>query len=236
MKMRLIALTAALASTAAFGESYKVNFHLSPMFGMQFKPEGLISGAEFKADIAALSIGPVSPQLEAFGLGAGGATLLEKGSLFGGGIGLRWRILNDEKGYRFMAGGAPHGNLHGNLYLDADFLISNGGTNGGPRIGFDAALGYEVSLIDGLQVGPFAKVMYLRDPMMLFGISLSIGAPAKVPDDFDPDEDGVKGDDDKCPGDAEDKDGFEDEDGCPDTADNKPKDGAPPAAAPPAAQ
>nr|HPH70376.1 porin family protein [Kofleriaceae bacterium] len=35
----------------------------------------------------------------------------------------------------------------------------------------------------------------------------------------DPDSDGIKGDADKCPTEAEDKDGFQDEDGCPD-ADN----------------
>ncbi|HET9622425.1 MAG TPA: OmpA family protein [Kofleriaceae bacterium] len=34
--------------------------------------------------------------------------------------------------------------------------------------------------------------------------------------DNDPDHDGILGDADKCPNDAEDKDGFQDEDGCPD--------------------
>ncbi len=36
------------------------------------------------------------------------------------------------------------------------------------------------------------------------------------PKDEDPDHDGILGDKDKCPNDAEDKDGFQDEDGCPD--------------------
>ncbi|MEO7732780.1 MAG: OmpA family protein [Kofleriaceae bacterium] len=39
--------------------------------------------------------------------------------------------------------------------------------------------------------------------------------PAKVVDN-DPDHDGIVGAADKCPNDAEDKDGFQDEDGCPD--------------------
>ncbi len=39
--------------------------------------------------------------------------------------------------------------------------------------------------------------------------------PPPPPVDDDPDKDGIKGDADKCPDKAEDKDGFEDEDGCP---------------------
>jgi OOP family OmpA-OmpF porin len=39
--------------------------------------------------------------------------------------------------------------------------------------------------------------------------------------DNDPDKDGIVGDADKCPKDAEDKDGFEDEDGCPDLDNDK---------------
>ncbi len=226
MKSRLTALTIALAATGAFGEAYKANVHLSPLFGFQVKPQGMISGAEFKLDLAFISIGPVAPQLELFGLGSASANLLEKGSLFGGGIGLRWRILNDEKGYFIMPGG-PGGNLHGNLFIDADFVISNGGGNGAPRYGFDVSLGYELSLIDGLQIGPFVKYVFLRDSHVLFGLSFTIGGPSKVPDEFDPDKDGVKGSTDKCPDEPEDMDGVEDDDGCPDTAPlQKPKDAA----------
>ena len=43
--------------------------------------------------------------------------------------------------------------------------------------------------------------------------------PPPPPEDNDPDKDGVVGDADQCPNDAEDADGFQDEDGCPD-ADN----------------
>jgi OOP family OmpA-OmpF porin len=39
---------------------------------------------------------------------------------------------------------------------------------------------------------------------------------APPPPDNDPDKDGIVGDADKCPQEAEDKDGFQDEDGCPD--------------------
>jgi OmpA-OmpF porin, OOP family len=41
-------------------------------------------------------------------------------------------------------------------------------------------------------------------------------APKEVPTNDDPDADGIRGATDKCPTDAEDKDGFQDDDGCPD--------------------
>ncbi|HEY6175641.1 MAG TPA: OmpA family protein [Kofleriaceae bacterium] len=41
-------------------------------------------------------------------------------------------------------------------------------------------------------------------------------APKPPPVDDDPDHDGIRGAADKCPNDPEDKDGFQDEDGCPD--------------------
>ena len=40
--------------------------------------------------------------------------------------------------------------------------------------------------------------------------------PVPPPVDNDPDKDGIVGDADKCPNEAEDKDGFQDDDGCPD--------------------
>ena len=41
-------------------------------------------------------------------------------------------------------------------------------------------------------------------------------APPPPPEDPDPDGDGVRGAADRCPGEAEDKDGYQDDDGCPD--------------------
>ncbi len=212
MNSRVVALAAAVMFAApAWAESYKVNFHLDPMFGWDLsKGGGSVSGAELKVDFGLLAIGPVSPQLQIFGLGSGNNTLLNNGSLFGAAIGLRWRILNDEQGYRFMPGRPTRGNWHGNLWLDANFVVTSG-----PRIGFDAALGYEISLIDGLQTGPFVKFLWVNEAVLLVGLSISIGGPSSVPADYDPDNDGIKGTSDKCPDDAEDMDSFEDEDGCP---------------------
>jgi outer membrane protein OmpA-like peptidoglycan-associated protein len=213
MNSRFVALAAAvsLAASTAFAEAYKVNLHIAPNAGVDLTHSGFITGADLKVDLGFLSIGPVAPQIEGFGIGSGDNSLLSQGALFGGGIGLRWRILNDEKGYYFNPG-APHGNLLGNLWLDAHLALSNGG----PRVGFDAALGYELSLIDGLQLGPFVKFAWLSESLLMFGISFSVGGPAAAPNDADPDGDGITGSADKCPNEPEDKDGFQDDDGCPD--------------------
>lgn len=227
MNSRLVALTAALslvASTAS-AEAYKVNVHVSPMFGTDLQRPGFLSGFDIKIDFALFSF-PVAPQIELFGIGSSNNALLINGTLFGAAAGVRWRILNDEKGYRIMPGGTP-GNLPGNLWLDAMFAIGQG-----PRVGFIAGLGYEFSIIDGLQIGPFAKFYWLTDSILMFGLSFSLGGPTKVPDEYDADGDGLVGAADKCPTEEEDKDGVQDDDGCPDPDAEKPKE-TPPAATPP---
>lgn len=52
---------------------------------------------------------------------------------------------------------------------------------------------------------------------MTFGGEKPVAAPPPAPaPDLDPDQDGIAGALDRCPNDPEDKDGFEDDDGCPD--------------------
>jgi outer membrane protein OmpA-like peptidoglycan-associated protein len=60
---------------------------------------------------------------------------------------------------------------------------------------------------------------FTEDFEALLSIYKEWGRPNKVEAkvvDNDPDKDGILGDADKCPNEAEDKDGFQDEDGCPD--------------------
>ncbi len=161
------ATVALWVASPAFGEAYKVNVHLEPAAGTGLSSAFFVSGAALKVELGLFSLGPVAPQAELFGLGSGNSNALAAGSLFGAGVGLRWRILNDEKGYLFTPGGTP-GNLFGNLWLDAHVALSNGG----PRLGFDAAVGVELSLLDGLQLGPFAKLIFLQDTMLIFGLVL----------------------------------------------------------------
>jgi outer membrane protein OmpA-like peptidoglycan-associated protein len=206
-----LTVAAVCVAGPAFAEAYKVNAHIEPGGGAGLSPGFFVSGAALKMDLGVLKLGPVTPQVEGFGLGTAEATVLEHGTLYGAGLGVRWRILNDEKGYFFNPGGA-RGNLWGNLWLDAHLAIANGA----PRVGLDLAFGGELSLIDGLQAGPFVKLIWLRDPLLLFGLSFSVGWPYATAAEFDPDGDGIMGAADKCPTQPEDKDGFEDDDGCPD--------------------
>lgn len=226
MRLRVLIVAALCVATPSLAEKAAVNFHLDPMVGTGLDKFRLVTGAALKIDTTLLKfLGPLAPQFELYGVGASDRTYLHEGSLFGGGLGLRLRLLNDEKGYLFNPGSTHTGNLWGNLWVDAHVTYNSGGYG----VGFDAALGAELSLVEGLNIGPFAKFMFVGKradenvPHMLltFGLSLGIGAPQTTPADADYDNDGVRGDADKCVDEAEDKDGFEDSDGCPDKDDDK---------------
>ncbi len=227
MRVRVLWVAAFLAATTSFAEQAAVNFHLDPMVGTGLDKSKLVTGAALKVDTTLLKfLGPVAPQIEFFGASAADRTYLDDGSVFGGGIGARLRLFNDEKGYLFNPGTKRSGNLWGNLWVDAHLTYAAGGF--GP--GFDVGLGAELSLLEGLSVGPFAKFMFFGQratldvsphTLMLFGLSFTIGAPQTTPAEADFDGDGIKGDDDKCVDEAEDKDGFEDQDGCPEKDNDK---------------
>ncbi len=208
-KFSLLALLCCAAT--AHAEQSKINIHLEPGAGIGLNDNGrFVSGVALKVDASLFKGWRVAPELELFALGSVNSNYLAKGQALGAGIGLRVRLLNDEKGYRFVPGGQA-GNWWGNLWVDAHFNYS-----ASLGVGFDVGAGYEFSLLDGLQVGPFAK-FFMPGPnqALLFGLTFSIGVPSNVPDDADPDNDGIKGSKDKCPNDAEDKDNFQDDDGCP---------------------
>jgi OmpA-OmpF porin, OOP family len=211
MRARLPLLVSML-SVSAFAEQALVNFHLDPGVGFGLDQLIVVSGASLKVDTTVFK-GPVAPQVELFGLSAINSAYLDRGALFGGGLGARLRLFNDEQGYRFNPGSTHTGNWWGNFWVDAHLTLNSGGTG----LGFDVGTGAEFSLIEGLSIGPFAKFQLAGGhPMLLFGLSFEIGAPQTTPAEADYDGDGVKGDADKCPDEAEDKDGFEDADGCPD--------------------
>lgn len=220
MRLRLAvlaALTVCGGATTAFAEQAPVNFHLDPAVGTGLNNVQFLSGASFKVDTTALG-GPVAPQVEFFGVGASRSDFLDRGGLFGAGVGARLRLFNDEKGYRWNPGNTHTGNLWGNYWVDAHFTWNSGGF--GP--GFDVGTGAEFSVLEGLSVGPYAQFrLAATHRLLMFGLSFTIGAPQTVPAEADFDGDGVVGETDKCPDDAEDKDGFEDADGCPDKDNDK---------------
>ncbi len=148
--------------------------------------------------------------------GMGGLTMV--------GAGVRFRPFNDQSGYALHAGDerrGHRGNWFGNLWVD----VVGGWVRTGEldRIGVGAGLGIELSIIDGVQAGPFVKYRQVLETrsqvapedarIAMAGLSLTIGAPSlHLPDR---DEDGILDVDDACPTEAEDPDGFLDGDGCP---------------------
>lgn len=212
----LIIAALVLGSSTAIAESGPVNFHLEPGAAFAFPASGY-RGAGFagalKVDVPVF--GPLAVQ------GQGLVTSLPRSvraaNIFGAGVGLRLRLLDDHKGPRFGSAGA--GNWFGNVWLDGGLLFT--GTRSLDRLGFDVGLGVELSLIEGLQVGPFVKFTHADAlSMAIAGLSISLGADRKdAPADTD--KDGIMDPSDKCPTEPEDKDGFEDQDGCPDLDNDK---------------
>ncbi len=187
---------------------------------------------------------------ERLGLEAGGGYLgfftgshprgfepLDGAYLIAGSLGARVRLLNDEEGYLLTTGaGRDHiGNWWGNLWLDAhgDYFY----TGGEHRFGADVGIGAELSLLNGFQVGPFARGMYIYQPdsvnqrdsddgwILLAGLTVSIAIPLEGKRIPDSDNDGILDPDDQCVSIPEDRDEFEDDDGCPD--EDNDKDGVP---------
>lgn len=226
MRLRLLLVSTALVATTSFAEQAAINFHLDPMAGVGLDRVHLLTGAALKIDTTLLKfLGPIAPQIEVFGVSAANNTYLDRGAVFGGGLGARLRLFNDEKGYLVNPGSKRTGNLWGNLWVDAHLTLNSGGL----LPGFDVGLGAELSILEGLSMGPFAKFMFFAqrpiDPsphaLLMFGLSFTIGAPQTTPAEADYDGDGIKGDDDKCVDEAEDFDKFEDTDGCPEKDNDK---------------
>ena len=226
MRLRLLLVSTALVATTSFAEQAAINFHLDPMVGTGLDSSRLVTGASLKIDTTLLKfLGPVAPQIEFVGASAANDTYLDQGAVFGGGIGARLRLFNDEKGYLSNPGTKRTGNFWGNAWVDAHLTLNSGNFGAG----FDVGLGAEFSLLEGLSIGPFAKFQFFGQrpvdlsphALLSFGVSFTIGAPQTTPTDADYDGDGIKGDDDKCIDDAEDFDKFEDTDGCPDLDNDK---------------
>ena len=103
-------------------------------------------------------------------------------------------------------------------YLGYHDMMDQGG------FGFDLSAGYDLAVGSTAGVGPFVgyslAALDETEHFIQFGIGGSFGlagpALAQANDSSDPDQDGLVGDHDRCPDEAEDVDNHEDEDGCPD--------------------
>ena len=238
----LAAMLAAVPSDTR-AESGWLNLHLEggPAFFLtepQSDRFGIGGGLAFRVDYSPISwLGiqasflysyhPVNEDhdfaAEGFERPEAGTTLMVSG-------GLRFRILNDQNGYALAWRRSPErrheGNLHGNLWLDVGVAyVRTGDLN---RLGLEAGLGYEMSLVDGLQIGPYVRYIHVfqsddeldvEDAMILMaGLTFTVAIPSgAINEDYgDADGDGILDPYDECPNDPEDIDQFEDEDGCPD--------------------
>lgn len=144
------------------------------------------------------------------------------------GLGARLRWINDETGYLWSwSGREDHvGNLWGNLWTD--FHLDYVYTGGKSRFGLDVGTGFQLSVVNALQMGPFVRAMYVQQPdsvndrdsadmvSLQFGLEISLAIPMEGKVLEDSDEDGIYDVNDVCPKAPEDVDGFEDADGCPD--------------------
>lgn len=160
---------------------------------------------------------PSNPQLEP----------IEGASALSGAVGLRVRPLagrfdgsaSSAAGLWFGAGlGAATTNSLNRLFFDAhvgyDFLFQDGKLGVGPTVGL-----FHVSQPDD-RVRPADANILLLGAHVMFDLAAS---SQRAPSNGDRDRDGIMDDVDQCPDDPEDKDGFEDSDGCPD--DDNDKDG-----------
>ena len=103
-------------------------------------------------------------------------------------------------------------------YLGYHDMLDQGG------FGFDLSAGYDLAVGTTAGVGPFVgyslAALDETEHFIQFGIGGSFGlagpALAQASDTSDADQDGLAGEDDRCPDEAEDVDNYEDEDGCPD--------------------
>lgn len=131
--------------------------------------------------------------------------------LLSGGLRLYPALLDDKKGYKVHAGSkrGHEGNLWGNLWVDAGIGAGFDGVTLSekelsPKL--DMGLGYNLSLIDGLLVGPFVRTQISLIPpedgasigvaasdatLFLAGLTMTIALPARGMHERDSDDDGL---------------------------------------------
>jgi outer membrane protein OmpA-like peptidoglycan-associated protein len=114
------------------------------------------------------------------------------------------------------------------LWLDANAGAAR--TADLTRGAFDGHVGFDL-MWDKLAAGPYVGYEHVLQPddtlrpddahILLFGLHVALGANRGQGAERDQDGDGIPDARDKCPLEPEDKDGFEDQDGCPDPDNDK---------------
>lgn len=127
------------------------------------------------------------------------------------GAGFRLRLFADTHGALSEGGTAA-----GNLWFDAHFDYFNHIYE--DHGGYDVGVGYEFALFNNINMGPYAKFMHVAFGSGVKYMAVSAGLAISIAGDTEPgdmDRDGIVDEMDECPKQPEDKDNFDDEDGCP---------------------
>lgn len=177
---RAALLGAGLVARVAFAESSPVNLHLEPAVAVAVTSSSaapvLGSAACLSVDVPAHGYKALSPEVSLLAAGFPERSYLNAGSAFGATLGIRYRLVDDRGGYRFHLGSAKghQGNWLGNLWFSLGVGYAPAAL--GPL--FSAATGLELSMADGVQLGPAFRVTQLGQVTSLgLGFSLSFGVP-----------------------------------------------------------
>ncbi len=210
-----VVLLAALGSGVAAAESGAVNLHLEPSLGVMLGPPqttvagyGVGEAVALKADVAVA--GPLALEALASFHDFPSSKLSTPGRIVAAGAGVRVRLLDDAAGYQLHLGttAGHRGNWFGNLWLDGGAQVAVTGSLA--RLALEVALGAELSVLDGYQVGPFVKYTQVVEPkvagevpgdarIVSVGLSASFGFPDTSVHVTDRDGDGVPDGEDACP-------------------------------------
>lgn len=150
----LIALSAPNSARAESGE-FNLHIDLGPGFVFfEQAPDIFFTGAFPMASFDWQVASPLAIEV----LVGGGFFLDDVGDLYGtfhSGAGVRVRILDNQEGYLLNG---PPGDIVGNFWVSAHLGFHY---LDGPQFGVDAAVGYELSLVDPVQLGAFVRIMVL---------------------------------------------------------------------------
>jgi outer membrane protein OmpA-like peptidoglycan-associated protein len=211
-------------SPGARAEQGAYNLRLEPAVGQLLgePADRRVVGAAFGLDTPVW--GPVAVEVRVYGLDL---PRRDPSTAFGLAAGARARLLSG-KGYA-----RDGGSLFGNLWVSGAVNLVDVELE--PRLGVDAAAGFELALIDPMQVGPYVRVLHLGDSAaVVAGLTFSFAfspspAPAVAPTSpvedpaADRDLDGIPDDTDLCP----DKPGTGAHAGCPPPPPDRDGDGVP---------
>jgi outer membrane protein OmpA-like peptidoglycan-associated protein len=222
----------AIATTGAAARAEPLRFHLEgggarAVSGAQQRETSLGFTAAGAVELAFTRAVGVQLEVSTVTLGSGDPpldpTLAPRSSTSGQAILAGFRVRPLAASYRGQLV-SPAG-----LWLDVNGGVAQTGDL--TRAAFDGHLGFDF-LWPNVGLGPYAGYEHVFQPdntlrpddasILLFGLHGMLGSIAAPPEtDQDRDGDGIPDSRDKCPLDPEDKDGFEDQDGCPDPDNDK---------------